>query len=432
MLTLLAFGMVATFMTLIMSGRVSALVALVITPIVFGLVSGFAPQLGAMMLEGIRSLAPTGVMLLFAILFFGLMVDAGLFDPLVRLIVRVVHGDPVRVIVGSAVLALLVSLDGDGSTTYIICVSAMLPLYRRLGLNPLILACILMLACGITNITPWGGPTARAASALNLSPGDLFVPMIPAMLVAALCVLAFAWILGRRERKRIGLLQASDAQLTEELVGANDPTERPKLLPVNLALTLALLAGLVIGVLPLPVLFMIAAAAALVINYPDLAMQKARIAHHAPNILAVVALIFAAGVFTGILNGTGMTDAMAGSVVRILPPAVGPYMAPITALLSIPFTFFISNDAFFFGVLPILAEAGSQYGVAPEEIARAALTSQAVHLLSPLVPSTYLLVGLVERDLAQHQRFTIGWAVLLSLVMLVAGLLFGVIPLTGG
>jgi CitMHS family citrate-Mg2+:H+ or citrate-Ca2+:H+ symporter len=123
---------------------------------------------------------------------------------------------------------------------------------------------------------------------------------------------------------------------------------------------------------------------------------------------------------------------MAGSVVRILPPAVGPYMAPITALLSIPFTFFISNDAFFFGVLPILAEAGSQYGVAPEEIARAALTSQAVHLLSPLVPSTYLLVGLVERDLAQHQRFTIGWAVLLSLVMLVAGLLFGVIPLTGG
>ena len=48
------------------------------------------------------------------------------------------------------------------------------------------------------------------------------------------------------------------------------------------------------------------------------------------------------------------------------------------------------------------------------------------------MPSTYLLVGLVERDLGQHQRFTLGWAILLSLVMLAAGLATGVIPLTGG
>ena len=146
MLALLAFAMVATFMALIMSGRVSALVALSLTPVVFGVMAGHGLDLGPMMLDGIKALAPTGVMLAFAILYFGLMTDAGLFDPLVRQVVRLADGDPVRITVGSAILALAVSLDGDGSTTYLICCTAMLPLYRRMGLNPLILACLLMLA----------------------------------------------------------------------------------------------------------------------------------------------------------------------------------------------------------------------------------------------------------------------------------------------
>ena len=438
MLTLLAFAMVATFMTLIMSGRVSALVALILTPVVFGLLAGHGSDLGPMMLDGVKALAPTGVMLAFAILYFGLMTDAGLFDPLVALIVRAVGGDPLKIVMGSAVLAMVVSMDGDGSTTYLICCAAMLPLYRRMGLNPLILACLLMLACGVTNITPWGGPTARAASALQLDAADIFVPMIPSMLAGMAFILLVAWMLGRRETARLGALSstgqmrgADDEALVRDLLDDNDRIERPKLILVNLALTLGLLAALVLGILPLPVLFMIATAIALVVNYPGLAAQKARIAAHAPNILPVIALIFAAGIFTGILNGTGMTQAMAGSVTGLIPPGLGPYLAPITALLSMPFTFFISNDAFYFGILPILTEAAGLYGISPVEMARASLTGQAVHLLSPLVPSTYLLVGLVRVELAQHQRFTLAWAVALSLVLLTAGILTGIIPLSG-
>ena len=431
MLTLLAFGMVATFMVLIMTGRVSALVALILVPVAFGVAAGFGADLGKMMLEGVKTLAPTGVMLAFAILYFGLMTDAGLFDPLVRAIVRLVHGDPVRIVVGSAVLALLVSLDGDGSTTYLICCTAMVPLYRRMGLNPLILACLLMLACGITNITPWGGPTARAASALHLEAADLFVPMLPAMAAGAAALIGLALVLGRAERRRLGTLSpVAEQDMVEDLVAENDRTERPALFLVNLTLTATLMVALVSGALPLPILFMLASAAALLINYPSLEAQKGRIAAHAPNILPVITLIFAAGIFTGILNGTGMTDAMAGSVVGLIPPQAGPYLAPITGLISMPFTFFVSNDAFFFGILPILAEAGQAYGIAPVEIGRAALTSQAVHLLSPLVPSTYLLVGLVRVELAAHQAFTLPFAIGLSLVILVAAMVTGVVPLT--
>src|SRR6187551_2909790 len=145
-LSLLGFAMVATFMTLIMTGRLAPLVALIVIPVLFGLMAGHGLDLGPMMLEGVKKIAPTGVMIMFAILYFGLMIDAGLFDPAVRRLLILVRGDPVRIVVGTVILAVLVSLDGDGSTTYMVTVAALLPLYRRLGLNPLIMACLIMLS----------------------------------------------------------------------------------------------------------------------------------------------------------------------------------------------------------------------------------------------------------------------------------------------
>jgi len=435
----LGFGMVTTFMTLIMTRRLSPLVALISVPIVFALLGGFGgAELGTMMLSGLRTLAPTGVMLMFAILYFGLMIDTGLFDPLIRAILRVVHGDPVKIVVGTALLATLVSLDGDGSTTYMITVAAMLPLYRRLHLDPLNLTCVTILASGVMNLTPWGGPLARAASALHVEPADVFVPMLPAMAIGIAAVFGLAWLLGRREKQRLGRLSLSAAAtdvtpiVDSALVPAEsnaDALRRPKLLAINTLLTLLLLVALVLGVLPLPVLFMIAFAFALLINYPKVADQRERIAAHAKNVIAVVSLIFAAGIFTGILGGTGMLDAMAKSMLNLVPPALGPYLAPITALASLPFTFFVSNDAFYFGVVPIVAEAAGAFGISPVEIARASLIGQPMHLLSPLVPSTYLLVGLAGVEFGDHQRFTLKWAVVVCLVMLLASLACAIFPL---
>ena len=77
---------------------------------------------------------------------------------------------------------------------------------------------------------------------------------------------------------------------------------------------------------------------------------------------------FAAGIFTGILSGTGMVEAMSKEFVAMIPTSMGPYLAPITALVSMPLTFFMSNDAFFYGVLPILAEAASHYGISQKRL----------------------------------------------------------------
>jgi CitMHS family citrate-Mg2+:H+ or citrate-Ca2+:H+ symporter len=449
MLTLLGFGMVITFMYLIMTKRLSPLVALTLVPIVFALVGGFYAGLGPMMLDGIKKIAPTGILLMFAILYFGVMIDAGLFDPVVGFILRLVKGDPLKIVMGTTVLALIISLDGDGSTTYMITVASMLPLYKRLKMNPLNLTCVALIASGLMNLSPWGGPTARAASALHVDVGDVFVPLVAPIVVAIIALLAVSFWLGMKERRRLGysiltgsgpgvpglvnadITEDEDRRLPPDQTVAEEDVSRPKLRWVNALLTLALMVCLVVGVLPLPVLFMIAFSIALLINYPDLAEQRRRVANHAGNVLAVVSLIFAAGIFTGILSGTGMVEAMSRSLLAVIPPSMGPYFAPITAIVSMPFTFFMSNDAFYFGVLPILTEAASNYGVTAVEMARASLVGQPVHLLSPLVPSTYLLVGLAGVDFGDHQRFTLKWAVLICLVLMAACLAFAIFPLVG-
>jgi CitMHS family citrate-Mg2+:H+ or citrate-Ca2+:H+ symporter len=422
---LAGFLLVAVFTALIMSGRLAPAPALVLTPLIFGLMVGHGTDMGPMILEGLREVAPTGVMLLFAILTFGILTDAGLFDPLVRLIVRRAGGDPFKVTLGATALAAVISLDGDGSTTYLITCAAMLPLYRRLGMNPLHLACLLMLVSGVMNLSPWGGPTGRAAAALGLDVTAVFLPLLPAMGAGLFAVFALATGLGLAERRRLGVLEAP-APVADE---ADRPALRLRY-ALNLLILAALMAGLIapafgVKTLPLPVLMMTAFALALTLNHPDPRTQSERIAAHAPAALSVAALIFAAGVLTGVMKGTGMVEGMSAALVAAIPEALGPHLAPAVAAASLPGTFFLSNDAFYFGMLPVLAEAGAAHGIAPEAMARAALMGQPFHLLSPLVPSTWLLVGLIRVEMGAHQRFTALPAAAVCLVMALAAMATG-------
>ncbi|GAA2899900.1 MULTISPECIES: CitMHS family transporter [Streptomyces] len=476
MLTILGFAMIATFLVLIMMKKMSPIAALVLIPALFCVFVGKGAKLGDYVLDGVTDLAPTAAMLMFAIVYFGVMIDVGLFDPIVRGILKFCKADPMRIVVGTALLAAIVSLDGDGSTTFMITVSAMYPLYKRLKMSLVVMTGVAAMANGVMNTLPWGGPTARAATALKLDASEIFVPMIPALLVGLLFVFGLSYVLGVRERRRLGVLTL-DEVLDEEketetvLVGsggsgdgkvsmrkgggtgsgadagsgsgadAEDDTEddgfqgldpnratlRPKLYWFNALLTVALLTAMIMEWLPIPVLFLIGAALVLTVNFPHIPDQKARLAAHADNVLNVSGMVFAAAVFTGVLQGTGMVDNMAKWMVDVIPAGMGPHMAIVTGVLSLPLTYFMSNDGFYFGVLPVLAEAGAAHGVSPVEMARASLVGQPLHMSSPLVPAVYVLVGMAKVEFGDHTKFVVKWAALTCLVILGAGILFGII-----
>ncbi len=284
--------------------------------------------------------------------------------------------------------------------------------------------------------------------------------MIPALAMGLLFVLVLSYVLGRRERKRLGVLTLDEVRVEEResvLVGAGSDTSRahtggsasgaglpeepegfqgldphratlrPRLYWFNALLTVTLLTAMIMEWLPIPVLFLLGAALALTVDFPRMPDQKARIAAHAENVLNVAGMVFAAAVFTGVLQGTGMVDHMAKWLVDGIPAGMGPHMALATGVLSIPLTYFMSNDGFYFGILPVLAEAGQAHGVSTLEIARASIIGQPLHMSSPLVPAVYVLVGMAKVEFGDHTRFVVKWAALTSLVVLGAGILFGII-----
>ncbi len=488
MLVLLGFAMIAVFMVLIMTKKLTPVLALIIVPTVFGLFAGAGLGIGPMVLDSMKSMTSTAALLMFAIIYFGLMIDVGLFDPLVRFILRKLGNDPAKVVLGTAILAAAVSLDGDGSTTFILTTAAMLPVYLRLKMSPVVLTCVAGLANGTMNILPWGGPTARAASALKLDVNDVFVPMIPSLIAGLIVVLVFSWMLGLQERNRLRatapeiwgvpdtadsfagdaggaaggstaggsgnrrgrkgpgtsplspegssvavlertetLVDDRDSAMADTALDPNRKTLRPKLFWFNLGLTVAVMVTLVANVIPLPFVFMVGSAIALLVNFPKVKDQSAQLIAHAPSIVAVVSMVMAAAVLTGVLNGTGMVKAMSEWLVQIIPSDMGPLMAIITGVLSIPMTFFMSNDAFYFGVLPVLSETAAHYGVSAAEMARASITGQPFHLQSPLVPAILLLVSLAKVDLGDHHKKVLWRTAVISLVMLGVGVLTGAI-----
>ena len=402
--------------------------ALILVPVVFALIGGFSAELGGFMLDGIVGVAPTGIMLGFAILFFGVMNNAGLFDPLISRVLTLVKGDPVKICIGTVVIAMVAHLDGSGASTFLITIPALLPLYDKLGMKRIILAGLVALGAGTMNMTPWGGPTARAAAALEVSTAQLFNPLIPAFVAGVVWIVFVAYLVGKKERKRLGV-QDMEHSLHDELTEEERDMRRPKLFWFNLILTIVTIVALVQVWLPLPIVFMLAFAIAVLINYPKPNDQMDQIKSQSVGMITVVSIIFAAGIFTGILSGTEMISAMATALVQIIPDAVGGSMGVIVAVLSMPLSLVFTPDAYYFGVMPILAQTASAYGLDPVQIGQASMLGQMTtgFPLSPLTASTFLLIGLAGVELGDHQKFVFKWAFGTTLVMTIVAVVTGVI-----
>ncbi|MCZ4520913.1 SLC13 family permease [Rhodococcus ruber] len=466
MLSLLGFGTIAVILLLLFTQRVAAIVALAGVPLAAAFLAGNSPsEVAGFVKEGLGGVVGVAAMFLFAIVFFGIMRDAGLFDPLIARIVKWAGSAPPTVAVATTALALVAHLDGAGAVTFLIAVPAMLPIYERIGMSRLVLATCVGLGAGVMNIVPWGGPTARAAATLGVDANELWVPLIPAQIAGVVFALAIAYYLGRRERNRLAKVAAGDvsAEVEESTArvgqripvpatgGTDEPASagsggdetpeepdkpdepsllRPKLFWVNVVLVVATLAALIAAVAPPETCFIIATIIALLINYPGMKAQSARIEAHAVGAMLMVGTLLAAGVLLGVLDGSGMIESMAVSAANVIPDWMAPALPLIVGVFAVPMSLIFGPDAYYFGVLPVLIEVGDQFGISAIHLAQASIIGEETvgFPISPMTGAFYLLVGLAKVDIGRHIRHTLGWAWLVSLGMLGVAFATGVIP----
>ncbi|KUH56769.1 CitMHS family transporter [Megasphaera sp. DJF_B143] len=426
-------GLVTVLLVLIsiLTKKLSTMCALISVPIIACLILGLGGDMGKFMMAGIKSVAPTGAMFIFAVLFFTIMGDTGVFERIVNKILSIVGSNPIKICIGTYVITLLTHLDGSGASTFLITVPAMLPIYEKLKMDRRILATIVALGAGTMNIVPWGGPTIRAATALEMPVMDLFAPMVIPQVIGMMAGIAIAVIFGMKEKRRLGAelinISLEPAPLSDEEAALR----RPKFFWFNLFLIIATVALLVKGTLPPAGCFMVALVIALMVNYPNLKTQGQLIDTHAKSALMMASVLFAAGIFTGIMKGAGMLNAMAQGLVTIIPDALAAHFAVIIGVISMPASLLFDPDSFYFAVLPVLAQAADAVGLAGVDLGRAAICGQMTlgFPVSPLTPSTFLLVGLAGVDFGEHQKHTFFWAWLVSLIILFAAVLVGSIPL---
>ena len=454
-ITVAAYVMMAIFMYIIMKKKMSPFTALVLIPLIFAIILVATGQvqdvnIGTLIRQGLfgnnskdkltamKGTAETGVMLLFAILYFSTMLDAGLFDPITNKMIRFAKGDPMKVLMATSIVAAAVSLNGDGTTTTLICCSAFVPIYKKLDMKLMNLGVLVILQNTIMNLLPWGGPTARAMSVLGVE-ADILGYLAPGMILSVLYVIfVVARSMGKKERARLGIQELTDAEL-DELTTITDPEvlekRRPQNFVINAVMTIVLIGWLVAGsfidaieVKPV-VLFLVGTGLALMINYPDLKAQAKRIGDNAGDAVQVVLLVFAAGVFMGLFQGTGMATALTNSIVQIIPQQLAGFWSLIIAIISVPGTFFLTNDGFYYGVLIPFAEIGRQYGFTDMQMALASLMGQAFHLLSPLVAFIYLLLRLTGLDMGEWQKESAKYAAVIFVIFVVTIVLMGHMPL---
>ncbi len=438
-LALLALAMIVTFVVLLSTKKLPVFAALTLVPLAFGVVAVFVSgasiaDLFVWIKEGVFfkldkeavkvswGVISPGMTILFSILYFDIMLGVGLFDPVASFFIKRAKGDPLKVLVSTVMVASVVALNGDTTTTIIICVSAFIALYREMGLRLIYLAIIIVAPIGIWNMLPWGGPTIASATAHGLEVNDLFAALLPGLLTAQAVVIGITVRLGLKERRRVGYVSGGEVstERIEQMLSAirdKDPElKRPGLFAFNLALTAVCVVLLIQGDIHGSIIFMLGSALALVVNYRDADLCAQRLEDLSADVLPTAIVTFGAGVFSGILTGTGMASALAGTIASLIPEQLGSHMGPLYAVIAAPAICFLPQDAFYFGIAAVMKDVMMQLGLSATNAAVASMVGQTFRLVSPVIPALYMLCGETKVNFVEFMKEyskQYGWILLL-------------------
>ena len=433
-LTLLGLAIIVVTVGLLLKGKTHPIVAMTLIPIVGAVLTGAGvAEISDYYLDGLDRVMNVVVMFIFAIIYFGILSDVGLFEPVIAALIRATRGTPLLVTLGTAAIAIVAHLDGSGSTTFLLTIPALLPLYEAMNISRYVLLTIVALSASVMNMLPWGGPVGRASSVIGPSPNEIWTHLLPVQGVAIVLVFIVAAMFGLVESRRSGAGQAAGAvnvSAIAEDFARTQQEERSKLKFtqrtgawvswVNALITVALIGVLVSGLASPAPTFLVGTALLLVINFASLEDQSDVLRRHAPTALSMAGVILAAAMFLGILDGTGMLEQIALSLIAVLPEAVGPYIHIIVGLLGVPLDLATSTDAYYFSVLPIVQQTAEAFGVSGMGAASAMIVGNVIGtFVSPFSPALWLALGLARGEMGKYIRlaFPVCWAFSIALVL---------------
>lgn len=429
--------MIATIVWALIQSKTNPVPIFVIVPVIAAVIVGFGPQeIFEFIKSGVSKTWSTAVLFIFSIVFFSLMGDVGLFDPMVNWLAKKAGNNIMAVTVATSLIAVIAHLDGALASTLLITIPAMLPVYKKLHIRPVTLLAIIGAAMSIMNLVPWGGPVARTGVVLNADVNALWQELIPLQGIGLVILIVFAWYMGLVEKRRGAGLNPTGkaALLSSEMVDTEsgksqadfDAMKRPKLIWVNLIITLGVIGLLCFTKIPLYGAFMVGLALALIINFPGAKAQSKALKMHADTALTMPMILLASGVFLGVLSGTGMMESMASLLINLVPTSIGGHLQTVLGILGVPIGMMLGTDSYFFGLVPLAISVGEKFGIDGHNMAMAMLISKNYGVLvTPHAATTFLACGLAGVELKDMLKFCAPRLFILSLISLACGAALG-------
>ena len=429
---LIGYAILAVMMMMILKKKAKAAFCFAILPVIGAFLCGFNPaQVLDFINKGEAKMWKTAILFIFSVCYFSTMNDAGLFDPLVKKLVKVAGHNVKMVMVATSLIAIVGHMDGASASTYLITIPVMLPIFKRMHLNPLMLLLLVGLSTGIMNLVPWGGPTIRAATAIGYDATQLWVEMIPMQIFGLVVSIVGAVLCGKAEERRLakeGIVLADTEIETAGQADMDTSLARPKLFFVNLLMTLVVIGMLVFTKVTPFIIFMFGTLIALMVNYPDQSLETKLLGKYAPSCIGLTVTLLCAGVFLGVFANAGIITKMAQVLINLLPGFMVKYLHIIMGVLGAPIGMIMGPDPYYYAVMPLIIETVAPYGVTATEVAHAMLIGENVALsVSPCVATTFLGVGLAGVELNDHIKFTFKWEWLVSIIMLVFAVITGLV-----
>ena len=126
------------FVALLLWGKSTPAVVFILLPIIVGFAVGFtAEEMSGYIASGVSGVATTAILFIFAVLFFGVMNDAGVFDVIVGKVLKLVGNNITLLMFATVLIAFIGHLDGSGATTLLICIPPLLPIYKKMNVRPI-------------------------------------------------------------------------------------------------------------------------------------------------------------------------------------------------------------------------------------------------------------------------------------------------------
>ncbi len=424
-ITIVSYIMMFIIVFLLIREKASLSPVFILVPVTAALFCGYnIAEISEFAIEGCRSILNTALLFLFSVVYFSILQEIGLFEVMVYYVMKGMKNSILLLMIITSIVAMLIQLDGSGAMTMLITIPAFLPLYDAMKVRRTTLVFLVSASAGIMNFMPWCSAMLRLSAATGLESVDIWHALLPIQGIGILIIFLFCVIIAHFEkRKGAGVADHTFKQIKESYRQKPQYKVPVSLLFFDTIFTVFLIILLLLNLIPSVFGFMIGLSCLLILNFPDPKKQEAQIKKHAATAFPLVLTVFSLGCMIGIMNKAGMVNAIADSLISLIPEDLGSKIPLLYGIIGVPLSVVIGSDCCYSILAPVLGNIVQNYGgTAMQSSIVILLASSFAANITFIGPAPYLSVSLAGITMKEHLKysFKLLWILCIILVIIAA------------